>query len=174
MGFLPCPLLLMPVNFAYASPAPAQSDRSDRRNHPFRQGQVCHHALDADAKLCKISDGGLQESDRTAFALIGPGDVLRSIVDADTVELPADAWWRLTAPGYRPVMRCPTEPIRPSFLISRWMSSLALITANRLDRLQGAELVQSQPTKNGETWVSIGRDLESSGKRRDQNPDNSQ
>ena len=31
---------------------------------------------------------------------------------------------RVTAPGYRPVIRWPTEPIRPSFLISRWMSSL--------------------------------------------------
>jgi hypothetical protein len=153
-----CPLLLMPVNFAYASPAPARSDRSDRRNNPFREGQVCHHALDANAKLCKISEGGLQESDRTAFALIGQDlheREPRSIVDADTDELPADA---VVAVDRARISPGNAEPIRPSFLISRWMSSLALITANRLDRLQGA--VQSEPKEWGETRSLLTGNLE--------------
>jgi hypothetical protein len=38
-------------------------------------------------------------------------------------ELPTDAVVTVDAPGYRPVMRWPTEPIRPSFLMSRWASS---------------------------------------------------
>ena len=59
----------------------------------------------------------------------------------------------------------PTEPIRPSFLISTWMSSpgfLTLVAANRLG-LQSAQLVQAQSTQNptdrGRRDADLGRDL---------------
>jgi hypothetical protein len=55
---------------------------------------VRHHALDPDTKPCKISDGGLQEGDRTLLTLIGQHlheRDPRGIVDADMDELPTDA-----------------------------------------------------------------------------------
>lgn len=44
----------------------------------------------------------------------------RVVVDGDMHKLPADAAVPIPA---LPVTRCPGEPIRPSFLMSRWMSS---------------------------------------------------
>ncbi|MER8899639.1 hypothetical protein [Mesorhizobium sp. M0676] len=69
-----------------------------------------------------MSDGGLEEGDGALLALAGHDlneSDARGIFDADMNELPADAVVAVTAPGCCPVMRCSTEPIRPSFLISR-------------------------------------------------------
>jgi hypothetical protein len=61
---------------------------------PIARTIVRHHALDPDTKLCKISNGGLKEGDRSLLTLIGQ-DLHerdpRGIVDADMDALPTDA-----------------------------------------------------------------------------------
>ena len=103
---------------------------------------VGHHPLDGDAEAGEPSDGPVEESHGTFLALVGqdlavgePGGV----VDRDVQEVPADAarpaaavagdrLWRRQAPApaetYRPRRgRWPTPSIRPSFLMSMWISS---------------------------------------------------
>ena len=65
-------------------------------------------------------------ADLPLFALVGPdldeGDP-RGVVDADVDELPTDAKVTIYRAGISSSDACPTEPMRPSFLMSRWMSS---------------------------------------------------
>ena len=70
--------------------------------------------------------GVIVDGDGTVLALVGHDldeSDARGIVYADMDELPADAQMAVDCARISPVMRCPTEPIRPSFLMSRWISS---------------------------------------------------
>ena len=107
-----------------------------------------------DAELCKISNGGLKEGDRALFALIGQ-DLHerdpRGIVDADMDELPTDAVVTVDrariSPGDAVAHRAdPAELFDIEMDELAWV--LAFITPYRFGRLQGTELVQSQPTQN--------------------------
>ena len=66
---------------------------------------VRHHALDPDAKLCKITDRGLQEGNCSLLALIDQ-DLHerdpRGIIDADMNELPTDTVVTVDCTGISP------------------------------------------------------------------------
>src|SRR5712691_7415641 len=51
-------------------------------------------------------------------------------------------------PVRSPVMRWPMRSKRPSFLMSMWIISLALVAADRLDRVKRLQLVQPKPFEN--------------------------
>src|SRR5262249_61015918 len=103
-------------------------------------------------ELCKISNGGLKEGDRTLLALISQ-DLHecdpRGIVDADMDELPTDAVVTVNrariSPGDTVAHRHD-----PAELFDIEMDELARVVAfiapYRFGRLQDTELVQSQPT----------------------------
>src|SRR6516162_10161665 len=78
---------------------------------------------------------------------------LKAIRDASSMQTWTNSQpmprWRLTTPVCRPVIRWPTEPIRPSLDIDvdELTRLFPLVTADGL-RFQSAQLVQAQTTQN--------------------------
>src|SRR6266446_1241613 len=150
---------LFPKNgtaFATESPTTFVSSRptifGSSRRAGIARAIVRHHALEPDAKLCKISNGGLKEGDRTLLALIGQHlheRDPRGIVDADMDELPTDAVVTVDrariSPGDAVAHRADSAELF-DIEMDELARMLAFITPYRFGRLQGTELVQSQPT----------------------------
>lgn len=115
---------------------------------------VRHDALDADAKLCKVSVGGLREGDRTFLTLIGqhlhkPDP--RGIVDADMDKLPTDAVMAVDRTGISPgdAMAHGADPAELFDIeMDEFAWLFAFLTPDRFGGLQGAELIQPQPMQN--------------------------
>ncbi len=66
--------------------------------------------------------------------------------------------WRLTPPVCRPVIRWPTKPIRPSFLISIWMSSPAFARSYRRTGSSSKALSLFKPSQRRTTADGVRRD----------------
>ena len=114
---------------------------------------VGHDALDGDAEACIVGDGGLEKGDGAALAFglhhSAEGDA-RGIVDADVDELPADA--AVVALACAVAGDAVPYPVELAELfdvdVDELARPIALVTAWRLSRLQGAHPVEAEPLED--------------------------
>ncbi len=114
---------------------------------------VGHDAIDRNAEFGIVGDSGVQEGHGAALALIGhnpgKGDP-RCVVDADVDELPADAAMAaLTGPIAGDAMADLVET--PELLdvdMDELAGPVALVSPDRLGRLQGLQPVEAQAAKH--------------------------
>src|SRR5713101_1273823 len=114
---------------------------------------VGHHPGDLDAEAMVVGQGCLQEGDGALFFLIrhdlGEGEA-RGVVDADMDELPADA--AAVALAGAVAGDAVADAVEASELldvdVDHLAGVLALVAADRLDRVKRLQLVQPKPFEN--------------------------
>lgn len=121
---------------------------------PIARAIVRHHALDADAELSVIGNGGFQEGDRTFLALISQNlheRDPRGIIDADMDELPTDAVMTVDRARISPGDAVPDGADPAELLdieVDEFAWVLALVAPDRFRWLQRTQLIQPQPAQN--------------------------